>query len=646
MKSQHNIIFGLIAMALVLSFPVLLAAASMGVSHGHDMDGLWARAQKEFDLKAHDAVLLLEGRHVTILDNGNLKTRIHRVVWIGTEVGIEDHADLRIPWNSATSTFTVVAVRTWNDGRWWPDESEVSETAVVETLPFALAQADDYTTMRETMLLHDGVELPCIMETIYEIEQKGAASDGADDLFVFPQSDPALLVEYELTVPATVTPAYRSGNDAPEPETTTGADEATTYTWKMENVTRLGSPRIAFPAEYSPFVNWSTWKDWHALGTAFKNRFDEAAVLNDVISDSLLARLEYEQTPVAKVRAIAELIDEWTRNIHYDWKFWCFSPRPATRTRETAYGHDLDRAVLAAALLRACGVKAEPCVVSATGDRFPYDIPGLSPFVRLGVITRYIGGVDSFYDPADGSLTRSLCLNKNCFFWRPIAAEMEPELKRQTIRDVMVSCFELSLTLVPAEEGKWTGSGYMNAAGMFGLYDKIAGKDDGARAMIKRIVQSVLPSAQIEDYTPECFDIYKGEFIFRFSIDKLEQDDHERIRISIGGPAGGLVDLLPQDIHLYEEHRSSLVMLGGVPMQRVELRLKTENRDIIYMPRSYEMENEVGRFGLTVEREEGWVRIERELNLKKHIVQSEEWPLLRAILLEELDPAHRTIMLK
>ncbi len=81
-------------------------------------------------------------------------------------------------------------------------------------------------------------------------------------------------------------------------------------------------------------------------------------------------------------------------------------------------------------------------------------------------------------------------------------------------------------------------------------------------------------------------------------------------------------------------------------MQRVELRLKTENRDIVYMPQMYEMENEVGRFGLTVEREGGWITIGRELHIDKHIVQHADWPLLRALLLEEQDPAHRTIILK
>ena len=367
--------------------------------------------------------------------------------------------------------------------------------------------------------------------------------------------------------------------------------------------------------------------------------------MNDALTDSLHARIEHERTPVAKVRAIAGLIDEWTRGIHYDWKFWHSSPRPAIRTRETAYGHDLDRAVLAAALLRACGVKAEACVVSAVGDGFPYDTPGLSPFVRLGVITRHTGGLDSFYDPADGSLTTCLCSFDDCFLWEPGVRE-EPEMPERVAHDTRTSLFELSLTLAPAEDGKWTGSGYMNAAGMFCLYDDIAGKEDGAGSVIERIVQSVLPSASIDDYTPERFTTDITEFIFRFSMDSLERDDLERIRIVVGGPDNGIQERLPEDVHRYDEDRSSYVLLGGTPVQRVELRLKTEDGEIIYMPRPFELENEVGRFGLTVEREEEWITVERELRIGKRIVRPEEWPLLRALLLEEQDPAHRTVILK
>ena len=164
MRRQRSTWYGIALLLLLHALAAPLFAASMGVSDGHDLDGLWKQAQKRFDLSRHDAVLLLEGRYVSIRENGDMRTRIHRVVWIGTEVGIDHHADLRVPWNSAESTLRVIALRTWRDKAWWPDESEVSETAVVETLPFALAQAADYAALRETMLY-------------------GSAQTGAEDAF-------------------------------------------------------------------------------------------------------------------------------------------------------------------------------------------------------------------------------------------------------------------------------------------------------------------------------------------------------------------------------------------------------------------------------------------------------------------------------
>ena len=113
-----------------------------------------------------------------------------------------------IPWNTETCTLEVDVLRTWRDGRWWPDPSRISDTAVVHTLPHALDHADDYTVMRETMLLHDGVELPCIMETAYTITEK--CVPGADGVFVFPSIDPAVVTELAVTAAAGCRRAARS----------------------------------------------------------------------------------------------------------------------------------------------------------------------------------------------------------------------------------------------------------------------------------------------------------------------------------------------------------------------------------------------------------------------------------------------------
>ena len=199
----------------VMSVAAPSIAAEMGVSGGHDLDQLWARAQADRDLSGEDAVLLLESHQVTMDADGALATRVHRVVWIGSSVGIRSYADLRVPWNTATSQLDVEILRTWRDGHWWPDAETISETAVVHTLPYAVNRADDYTTMRETMLLHDGVELPCIMETAYTITETGLP--GADGVFVMPRRDFSALTELQVTVPAAMALHYEMLNGVMEP---------------------------------------------------------------------------------------------------------------------------------------------------------------------------------------------------------------------------------------------------------------------------------------------------------------------------------------------------------------------------------------------------------------------------------------------
>ncbi len=633
-------------MVLALSFPVRLSAAAMGNSQGYDLDALWAKVRKQYDLEAQDAVLLLEGRHVSILENGNLRMRVHRVVWIGTEMGIDHHADLRIPWNSATSTFTVVALRTWRDGRWWPHESEVSGTAVVETLPFALALADDYTSMRETMLLHDGVELPCIMETVYEIEEEDAAKDGSDDLFVFPQNDPAVLVEYRLTVPAGVTPVYRSGNGAPEPEIISDTDQSKTYIWKTDCANRLRTPHTENHAVYEPYLIWSTWNSWEALGKKIGSSFLDATVLNEALVDSLGARLQHEPSKSGMVHGVAELVSEWTRSVDYDSDFWRFSPRPAVRTWETGYGHALDRAVLAAALYRELGFSPRFVYRAAPLALLYKEIPALAAFERFAV--RVQGhDVDRVYDPKTGSCEYIYSWMHGVTAWEPGG---ETDLFGQSVEEPVIprttgEC-RMILELGPADEGKWKGTGYVRFR--FGLshYDDMAGIDDKARGFIEKNVQSVLPGAIVTAYNPECFrpdDVAVG---FDVEMAAPKSDDQGRITFAISAPPAGIGGKLPDDLHLYDEQRSSPVLLNGILTQHIRLHLKTGDRKIVYMPESSEMNNEAGRFVVHAESEDGRITLERGLRLDGIIVQPEDWPLLRALLLEEQDPAHRTIILK
>ncbi|MDZ7859060.1 MAG: DUF3857 domain-containing protein [Candidatus Krumholzibacteriota bacterium] len=627
---------------LLLSIPVF--AGQMGVSEGHDLDRLWARAEKELDPSGEDAVLLLESRHISILENGLKRARVHSVVWIGTDRGVREYADLRIPYNTASSSLKVIKLRTWRDDKWWPDEKEISSTAVVKTLPFGLTGADDYTDMREVMLLHDGVEIPCIIETVYEIEEPRGSEKGCEGLWVFPRNDPAALVEYSVSVPEEGVFNFSGGNGAPEPEMISGSGEAKTYIWRMEMTGSLGLPRISDSADYYPYVVWSTWKSWNELGKKVLSSFDSAAGLTEELTDTLAERTEYEPSSAAKALAAVELVGEKTRGIHYDSSFWFLSPRPAKRTWETAYGHSLDRAVLAAALMRKAGLNAQP-VYRSKGFR-PIDtgVPGLSRFKRIGL---YVTGGDfqAFYEPYEGKLYEGSGKFTGRVVFEPASGEL-PGMRKVMCDSQTVSGLDLVLTIKPGDGGNWTGKGEYRAEGLFSPYDEMTGSGFEALNFLRNTVSSMLEGAKVSGFNPRIFTPSLVSTAFEFELESRDQDRHGRERFIIGDPEGSILNKLSSGIYLYQESRTSPVLLRGKFKQRICLRIKTGGREIVRLPKEREIDNEAGHYSLSAGNKDGWITVSRELILKVKTVSGELWPELKALLIEEEDPAGRTVMIR
>jgi hypothetical protein len=635
----RNITVMMIVVAVLSLAADASGAGTMGTSRGHDLDALWAQAQKAFDTSEHDAILLLESRHETILEGGGRRTIVHRAVWIGTPPGLRDHADLRIPWNSAVSTFRVHLLRTWRDGRWWPHESKVSSTAVVETLPFAVASADDYTTVREAMLLHDGVELPCIMETAYEIEQQ-PGPPGYDGIFVMQQRDPAALVELKIDIPDGVSLELNGYNGAPVPGTA-GGDREAAHIITMENLERLGSPRISDPSVYAPTVVWSTWPGWSALKEAFMPVFEEASVTGTDLSEIISERLMHEPSDAARARSIASLVNELTRSIHYDPGFWQFSPRPAARTYETAYGHPLDRAVLAAAMFRAAGLEAEPVFVSSGPAAADIELPGFCLFGEMRICV-HSGDFRAIYDPAEGALSEGPRAIFGRTAWKPASDDAPWSYPPAGSGP---SSYAVTMTIEPGEEG-WNGAGYIDADGIFCPYADMAGLGGEGKAATGEIAGSVLGGAEVTSFSPETFGKTRVSAGFGFSLGKAAADDHGRQSITIGSPRGGITEIMPADVHLYHESRTSPVVIPGAMAQSVTVRIKTCKKGILHLPEARKLENGAGSFAISVEMDEGWVTIVRELEINGGMIEPEAWPQLRALLLEAQDGAGRTILLE
>jgi len=629
MKTLKTILLVVATMSLAtLSF-----AGEMGVSGGRDLDELWSAAQADRDLSVEDAVLLLENLQVNLGVDGTLATRVHRVVWIGSSVGLRSYADLRVPWNTATSQLDVEILRTWRDGHWWPDAEVISETAVVRTLPYAVNRADDYTTMRETMLLHDGVELPCIMETAYTITETGLP--GAGGLFVMARRDFSALTELQVTVPNGSVFHYEMLNGVAEPAVAE-SDGAVTMTWRLTGAPALLTPLTDAPAVYEPAVVWSTWSDWTALRDQWRAVFDEAAVLDDALADSVQSWIETAPSPWSRIQAVTDQVNRNVRSIHYPDRFWRFTPRSAVRTWETAYGHSLDRAVLTAALLREAGYEVTPIFVGTGHGLVAPDIARLSDMGALHLSIK--GDPAGLYDPDRGVVSGQAPLIGRPL-WRTDQF-VEPFLGNSQWPNRL----EVTVTLEPGDEGLWQGSGQFHAAGIFCPQGDMAGMEDGSRDYLSDVIGGVIPGATLNRTNPEIFHQHQVIFGFGVDVEMSEPEDSGRTRLVIGTPGNGLMSRV-EGVHLYEDDRKSPVILAGPMEQSVKIRLKTGETEAAHLPEPVSLVNEAGEFTVTVAQKDGWVTVTRELKLTGDVYPAALWPQLRALLLEEDDAANGAILL-
>jgi hypothetical protein len=635
------------------------SAAPMDAVGKYDIGDLMERARATWDTDKLDAVILLDRESISLTEDGAMTTRVHRIVWMSTELALETYGDLRVPWNSETSELRVVSLRTWRDDMWWPDESEISGTAVVPTIPGAVQRAADYTGIRETMLLHDGVELPCIVETVYEVTERplelpvnwaraihGADAEvpnGRDGMWVFQRYDPCVVSRLDVSVPAGLDLRHEALDGAPpSPISERSEQHGIRYTWEMQELGRAPRPLTDHPEAYSARVIWSTWPDWRTLGYALLATFDGAAVLSETLEDSVEALVAHEPSDWSRAQAVAEFISETTRPVRYPDRFWQPAPRPAGRTWETAYAHRLDRAVLAAALFRETGLVAHPLYLgSARGMAESPTVASLSqldgPFLAIEG-----PGLRAVYDPVASTLTHASDAARALATWTLDGNGGPPSDPAPT----KTAEFELLMEVVQEEEG-WSGTGYLSASGCMSPHARMLGLEDEASRHLAALATSALPGAELSQWSALEFGPERVVCGFTFGFDAGEPDDHGRCALEVGDPSGSVLSRMPADVHLYAAERESPVILCSPLRQTLTLRIMLEDTEAVYVPEDVSISNAVGRFSLTAKSDDdGTLTLKRALELESSRFEPSQWPALRELLLAETHERNRTLLVE
>ncbi len=627
---------------LVIALSACNLRAQMSIDEEYNIAELMTIAEQTYDLTSEDAILLLDGLHQEWSADGKLTTVMHQIVWISTDYGIEEYGDRRVPYDHQRCAFNVTTVRTWRDGQWWV----TGETGMVETLPRAVRGAYDYTNMREMMLLHDGLEIPCILEVAYSIEDKEPFRAGAEGMWTFAREMPAVRSKFVLEVPSGFQQPYVATDDVPAPIIEqTAPGESDIYTWEMGPVDALPLPHTADPASDVSHITWSTFSDWAAFGGYLSKTFFTAANLDGALNDAIDSLTTQSRNERELVELIADFVSDHVRYIGYSEQYWWPSPRTAARIYATGYGHRLDRAILAAAMYKAAGMSATPLFIGKEYGTIDLTAPTLARFDGVCVSVLGPDNTSAYYNPSDGSLTNSPLATQGPFpgrtFWNDLKQTTptfgEPSSGVMRVR--------LDLSLNDAKDAL-TGNGFYEGTGFFNCYDQMQGFSEEAREYLESFVSGVIDEAEISQCNPVQFDGEAVSFGFDLIVPLPDKDDQGRIPLVIGEPEDGLIDRLPDHVHLYDQRRGSSVRLPGPLTQSIDIRLDLDGLEIIYAPKQVNTTDDNGTFALQISQDEEKLRFNRELHLAKNIYRSEEWPALRTLLLSETHERNQTILLK
>ncbi|MDP8208199.1 MAG: DUF3858 domain-containing protein [Candidatus Electryonea clarkiae] len=617
-----------------------LTAEPMSLSGMQDIGELMTIAEQTFNMQEEDAVILFKGEKHLWLSDKRLKTVHHEIVWISTEWAIRSYADLRVPFDKEHCNMTDIELRTWRENQWWVS----GETAKVETLPFAVRNADNYTNMREMMLLHDGIQLPCIMETVYVIEDKKPFRDGAEGVWIFQQDDPAVSVWFGLGVPkGKKANVFKSEGVADGENVELSEKDIDFNIYKMGPLEALGRPHISDPAVESPYISWSTWKNWKSFGKSFMKNYDGAMMVDDVLKDSISSILEDDPIDILKAKTVAEFVKIHTNHTHYNWKYWLENPRNASETFSTAYGHSFDRAILAGALFKEAGLEVNPVFRS---KNYTDVNDGIPTFARYDDISLWVSGdgIEAYYNPTSGELTNGLGAIFGRTIWLPGSGD-DPVVRWSGKGERSSLSVKMELKF-DHEEDNWKAKGIYTGTGGLCPYEDMEGAGTEASDYLNGIISGVLTDAKVAEYNPVVFDRFKVTAGFTADMPQPEPDEFDRIRINFGDPAGGLMDNMPHDLHLYEENRSSPVYLPGNMQQSIRVSMDDSEEHTLILPGNKEITNDAGSFKLTIEKSGKKVTITREIQLNKTVYAPEEWKMLRELLLAEKHERNRSIFIK
>ncbi len=303
---------------------------------------------------------LLDLADITVRPNGTARTVTRQAIKIFTNLGREEESEVRVPYNAAFESVTIIRARTIR-----PDGSVLN----VRPADIRTAKPSEYDDARVISISMPGVQPGCIIEYEYVTDQRSSQMPGHfwTQWYFQAGTDPVLLTRLTVRTPKDMVLQRRLRNSGIQPTVRPAADGKTIVNvWEQRNVAPFELEPMMPPAEtLLPKLTLSTIPDWDSIARWYAT----LAFCRDTATPEIKALARKltagKSDPAEKARAIFHHVQERTRYVAIELGISAYQPRPASKTLRNEYGDCKDMTTLLVSLLREAGIRAWPVLLEA-----------------------------------------------------------------------------------------------------------------------------------------------------------------------------------------------------------------------------------------------------------------------------------------
>jgi hypothetical protein len=438
-------------------FILLLLLGVSAAFAATDVDSLIVNAPGLETFPQASVVILLDQTRIELLPSGQTVRHREYLCKILDERAKDRFGDQSVRFDADEDTVVIETARTRLPGGQWiePEKDAFTLTSAPE-----VQWASAYSQLKQQNVSFPGMAVGAALHFVYRVEPKPGAKPPkkpqAGGSFLPGGLEPVLHKQLQLEVSPPWKIRYDLQNAASEP-VIRESEGRLIYDWTALNCPQIvPEPNSVDLWDLLPFVQWTSFSDWEALGVYVADWFWEKVDSSQAAVDGFLQITSPDFQGIPAMMNAAQWIQWNIRTVRLSLGSVGYEPHSADRVWQNRYGDPRDKAVLLTAILRAYGFAPVPVLVLNSDAPFS-ELPVLQQFrhvilaVPVSEDTLWFDPTAEYYPP--GTLPYSCTYGKGCLLLAGTPLLMEVPAGSPDSRGART---EIRATL--ADDGTLTGA--------------------------------------------------------------------------------------------------------------------------------------------------------------------------------------------